>query len=50
MILCEPFTMFQKGKKKKKTEHSQHKKKGKIETEYSQWWRSNGGGGTMVEL
>ena len=43
MILCEPFTVFKKRKKKKKNKALTTKKKGKIETEYSQWWRSNGG-------
>ena len=42
MILCEPFTVFQE-EKKKKNRALTTKKKGKIETEYSQWWRSNGG-------
>ena len=51
MILCEPFTVFYcVPEKKRKHRALTTKKKGKIETEYSQWWRSNGGGGTMVEL
>ena len=44
MILCEPFTVFQKRKKKNRALTTE--KKGKIETEYSQmeeeqWWSFN---------
>ena len=44
MILCEPFTVFQKRKKKNRALITE--KKGKIETEYSQmeeeqWWSFN---------
>ena len=43
MILCEPFTVFYcvKRKIKKKKRALTTEKKGKIETEYSQWWSFN---------